>query len=200
MRKRILAFAAAVSLAACASQKGPADAALKAAQAAFDAAKGQASQFVPEQAKGVQDALAAAQDAFNKGDYKAALAAAQDVSAQAGALAQAAAAKKEELTKAWTEMAAGLPQMIEPIRSRMDMLSKAKKLPANLDKDKYELAKGGFESVTKTWEEASAAASAGNVVEAVAKANAVKAKAAEVLGLLGMPVPEAAAAAAPPAK
>ena len=61
-----------VALVAC-SQKGPAEAALTAAQTAVDGVKTEAAKYVPDQAKGLLASLTAAREAFDKGDYKVAL-------------------------------------------------------------------------------------------------------------------------------
>jgi len=184
-----LVLLAATLAGACASQKVPAEAAVKAAEQAFAAVKGEAAKYLPDQVKGVEDAIEAAKASLAKGDYAAALTAAQALPARISELATAAAAKKAELTQSWATLSAALPQVVQAIQSRVDILSKSKKLPAGLDKDKFESAKTGLAAITQTWTEATTAAGAGNVSDAVAKANTVKAKAAEVLGLLGMPVP-----------
>ncbi len=105
----------------------------------------------------------------------------------------AAAAKKEELGKSWDEMNAGLPGMVGAIQSRVDILSKARRLPSGLDKAAFENAKASLDTVNQTWSEATSAFSGGNLMEAVTKATAVKEKAAEIMTALGMQVPEAAA-------
>jgi len=192
LKRSLFAVAAAAFLFACAGQKVPAQAAITAAETAFSAVKAEAMQYVPDQAKGVQDALDAANAAFQKGDYAAALAAAKDVATKSQELASAAAAKKAELTKTWEGLSAGLPKMVDAIKSRVDILSQAKKLPANLDKAKLEDAKSGLAAITQTWQAASDAAKSGNVADALAKASTVKAKAVEIMGLLGMQVPAAA--------
>jgi hypothetical protein len=179
-------------VAGCSRDKEPAEAAIKAAEAAVGAAKAEAAKYVPDQVKGVEDALNAAKDAFEKKEYTQALNAAKDLPAKAKDLATAAAAKKAELTKAWEEMAAGLPKMVEAIKSRVDILSKSKKLPANLDKAKFEGAKAGLAEITKTWTDADSAFKGGNISDALAKANAVKAKATEIMATLGMQAPPAA--------
>jgi len=185
----LLVLLAAAVAGACASQKVPAEAAVKAAEQAFAAVRGEAAKYLPDQVKGVEDALEAAKASLAKGDYAAALTAAQALPARISELATAAAAKKAELAQSWASLSAALPQVVQAIQSRVDILSKSKKLPAGLDKDKFESAKTGLAALTQTWTEATTAAGAGNVSDAVAKANTVKAKAAEVLGLLGMPVP-----------
>ncbi len=89
-------------------------------------------------------------------------------------------------------MSGGLPKMAEAIKSRVDILSQSKKLPAGLDKDKLESAKAGLASLNQSWTEASDAAKAGNMTDAIAKGQAAKAKAVEAMTALNMQVPEAA--------
>ena len=176
----------------CSRDKEPAEAAIKAAEAAVAAAKAEAVKYVPDQVKGVEDALKTAKDAFEKKEYTQALNAAKDLPAKAKELAAAAEAKKAEMTKAWGEMAEGLPKMVAAIKSRVDILSMSKKLPANLDKAKLEGAKAGLAEITQAWTDADSAFKGGNISDALAKANAVKAKAAEIMTTLGMQAPEGA--------
>ncbi len=183
-----------LALAACESaEKAPATAALSAAQTAIDAVKTEAMKYVPDQVKSVEDALATAKANFEKKDYKAALAGAQDVAAKAKELGAAAATKKAELTKSWEEVSNGVPKMAEAIKSRVDILSQSKKLPAGLDKAKVDDAKAGLASMNQSWTQASDAYKSGDVSGAVVKAKAAKDKAVEIMTALNMTVPQAAA-------
>ena len=188
----IVAVLVVFSLAACSGGKAPAEQAIKAAEEAFNAAKGEAVKYVPDQVKAVEDALNAAKDSFAKKDYAAATSAATSVAAKAKELVAAAAAKKDELTKSWGDLSGGLPQMLDAVKSRVDILSKSKKLPANLDKEKFEGAQSGLAEVNKVWDEANSAFKEGNLAAAVAKATAVKEKASEIMATLGMQLPQAA--------
>jgi len=179
-------------VAACASGKKPAEEAIKAAEVAINDAKGEAMKYIPDQVKGLEDGLKAAQDAFAKKDYKAALSAAKDLPGKAKDLAGAAATKKEELTKAWKEMSGGLPKMVEAIKGRVDILSQSKKLPANLDKAKLDGVKAGLPEVTQMWDDAQKAFSDGNLADALSKAKTIKDKAVEMMTTLGMQVPAGA--------
>ena len=136
--------------------------------------------------------LASVKNKFAKGDYKAVLAEAPALAGRAKDVAAAAAAKQAALTKSWEEMSAGLPKMMEAVKSRVDILSKSKKLPANVTKEQFETAKAGLGEATKGWDDATAAFKGGNVADAVAKADAVKKRTTEALQALGMPVPPAA--------
>jgi hypothetical protein len=195
---RSIVVIAVFAFAACASDKGPAEKAISAAEDAVNAAMAEGSKYVPDQAKSVQDSLRSLKDSFAKGDYKAVLAGAGDVTGKAKALTDAAAAKKAdlekmqaEMTKSWEDMQSGLPKVVDAIKSRVDILSQAKKLPAGLDKAAVDGAKSGLETINKTWTEAQDAFKSGNVADAVAKAKTVKTMAADIMTKLGMPVPDA---------
>jgi hypothetical protein len=177
---------------ACASEKGPAEQAIKGAEAAVAQIRTEAGKWVPDQVRSLDASLAAVREKFAKGDYKAALAEAPGVASRAKEVAAAAAAKQAELTKSWEEMSAGLPKMVEAVKSRVDILSKSKKLPANVSKEQFEAAKAGLAEATKGWDDATAVYKSGNVTDAVAKAGAVKKRTVEAPEALGMPVPPAA--------
>jgi hypothetical protein len=187
-----------VALVAC-SQKGPAEAALKAAEASMNeirAAEG--AIYAPEQTEGVTASFTAAQEAFNKGDYKTSLEVAQGIPAKAKDVVAAVAAKKNELGKAWAGLS-GVPAMVDQIKAKVEALSAMKKLPKDMDASKLEAAKASLADITKTMGEASEAFKSGNLMDAVAKGNAVKAKVADEMATLGLTAgaPAAAPAAAP---
>jgi hypothetical protein len=183
---------------ACGSgNKEAATVAIKAAEDSYNAVKGEVLKYIPDQAKGVEDAIKGAKENFDKGNFDAALSAAKPIPDKVKELTTAIAAKKAELAKSWEEMSGGLPK----IKSRLDILSASKKLPESLDKAKLEGAKGGYEAAAKMWDDAKAAFSGGNVADAVTKAKTVKERAVEVMTTLGMQLPAAAvpAPAAAPA-
>jgi hypothetical protein len=179
-------------LSACASDKGPAEQAIKAAEAAVAEVRAEAGKWVPDQVRALDSSLTAVKDKLAKGDYKAVLAEAPALASRAKEVAAAATAKKADLTKTWETMSANLPQMVAAVKSRVDILSQAKKLPANVSKEKLDAAKAGLADATKGWEDANAAFKGGNVADAVAKADAVRKRTVEALEALGMPVPPAA--------
>jgi predicted small lipoprotein YifL len=190
----VLAAAVAALTTAC-SQKGPAEEALKAADAAVTAAKGSVEKYAPDQWKGLNDSLKDAKDKFGKGDYPAALAAAQAISPKAQEAIKVAGTRKEELTKTWTALSAGLPEAVKAVEEKVGALSAMKKLPKGMDKAKVEAAQAGLADAKKTWDEATAAAKAGDMTAAVAKAKVVKEKTTELSMSLETPAPAPAAPA-----
>ena len=188
----IIMIVAATLITACgSSDKGPAETALKAAEEAINSAKGEASKYMPDQVKALDSSLAAAREKLSKGDYKAVLSEAPALTSKAQEIASAAAKKKAELAKSWEDMSAGMPKVVDAIKSRVDILSQSKKLPAGMSADTLAQAKAGLNEITQQWNAATEASKGGNLMDAVAKASSVKVKAAEVLTLLKMPVPEA---------
>ena len=188
----IMGLALCLTLLACSAVKAPAEAAIKAADEALTAVRPEAAKVVPGELKTVEDALAAAKDNFQKGEYQQALTGAQDVAAKVKELTAALAAKKDEFTKSWQDLSGGLPGLVGVISKRVEILSKAKTLPAGLDKEKFESVKATLATVTQTWTEASDAFKAGNLADAVGKAKSVKEKAVEIMNALGMKAPAAA--------
>jgi hypothetical protein len=196
-----VAFVTLAAFVAVACGKGPAQAALTAADAAVSGARADGEKYVPDQFKALADTAASAKSKFDSGDYKGALEAAQGVPAQAQAVMQAAVAKKAELMESWKAMEGSLPAMVAAIQKKIMELASARKLPAGLDKPGLEAAKAALEAATATWAEAGAAFGAGDIMAATAKAGQVKAGAEELMTKLGMsPAPAAAPAAAEPAK
>jgi len=193
----IVAFVGSLMLMACAGDKGPAELAVKAAEEAVNAVKNEAAKIVPDEVKSLEGALTAVKDKFAKGEYKAVVAEANALAGKAKEALVAAKAKKEELTKKWTEIGQELPWMVAALQSRTDILSKAKKLPANLTADKLEEVKSFLASAKDEWAKAQEGFKAGSLADSVKAAASLKEKAAKAMGTLGMTVPAPAPAAAP---
>jgi soluble cytochrome b562 len=185
----LLAFVALLA-SACTNYKEPAQTAISQAETALDAISVDAQKYLPDKYQEVQAAIDAAKAVFSKGDYKNALAAAKELPTQVSALATEVAAAKQaaiaSLTDTWNSMSADLPNMVNAIQSRVDTLSKSKKLPKNLDQASFDAAKTGLDDMKSTWSAATQSFNSGNVEDAVAKAKQVQEKGTEVMGLLGM--------------
>jgi hypothetical protein len=189
----LLAAMMAALIVGCASQKQPAEQAIAAADTALGAVRDQAQKYVPDQLQAVDAQIASAKDSFAKGDYKAVVAAGPAIMAAISSLKDAASAKAADaeaaLSKAkdaWSSVSTDVPKMVEAIQSRVDMLSKSHHLPKNVSKDSLAAAKSGLDSMKSMWSDASAAATSGDYTGAMAKAQAVKDKATEIMKSLGM--------------
>ena len=191
MKRNVVCLAVALFLiallAGCSSDKGPAESAIKAAEEAFNASKAEAVKYIPDEVKSLEGALAAVKDKFAKGDYKAAIPEAQSIGEKSKGLADRAKTKKEELTQSWTDLSQAVPKMVEAAQSRIDALSKAKKLPANMTPEKISEANSGLVAAREEWAKALESFKTGNLAEAVAMANSVKGKAEAATEILGAP-------------
>jgi hypothetical protein len=204
MKKIIIGLAIALFISisflmACSGGKGAAELAIKTAEEAVNATKAEAAKIVPDEVKSLEDALAAAKEKVVKGEYKAALEEATALANKAKEVLAAAKAKKEELTKKWTELSQGLPQMVADIQSKVDSLAKVKKLPAGITKEGLAEAKAGVASLKDEWAKIQQSFTSGNFADAVNIATSLKDKAVKIMESLGMSVPAPAAAPVPTA-
>jgi hypothetical protein len=182
----------ALVLVACANDKGPAEAALKSATAAVDGVRADASRYASAEFGKLEASLKAAQDSFAKGDYKAVMTAATEIAAGAKAAAAAAVAKKDELTKAWNDAAAGVPEMMGAIGSRLDILGAAKKLPAGMDKATLDGLKAAYADLGTKFDEAKKAFEGGDLVAAADAGKMIKEKGTALAQSLGLTAAEPA--------
>lgn len=168
------------------AQKEATDAAINAAQSAINAVQTEAAKYVPDQLAAAQTTLQSAKDALAKGDYQAALSAAQDAASKAKDLTAAAAAKKEEWTKQWTDLSASMPKSLDEVKAKLNAYSHGAHMPAGMDKAKLGDAKTQYEQLKQTWADATSAATSGNLADAMKKASDAKdvlAKLKEMLGI-----------------
>ena len=64
--------------------------------------------------------------------------------------------------KAWESLSAGMLKVVDAIESRVNILSKSKKLPAGMTANKLAGATSGLGKITQQWSEAAGAAQGGN--------------------------------------
>jgi hypothetical protein len=173
----------------CARQKDEATKALSAIETSVSALKEDGTKYAPVAYQGVESTLNTLKDSLAKGDYKSVIAGTPELNNAVDSLKTAIASGKEQFEAAsaeWNSLSTDVPNMVSAIQSRVDMLSKSKRLPKNVSQDAFNSAKSGLDSMKSQWNEASAAYMDGKAAEAVEKARAVKAKGTEVLATLGM--------------
>jgi hypothetical protein len=168
------------------AQKEATDAAINATQAAINTVQGEAAKYVPDQLHAAQAALQSARDALAKNDYRAALTAAQDAANKAKDLAAAAAAKKDEWTKTWTEVSATMPKSLNEVKARLDAYSHGAHRPAGMDDSTLADAKALYERLKQSLADASAEAMRGNPGDAINKMPAIKDMLAKLKEMLGI--------------
>jgi len=188
-------IAIAILAAGCAGQKEPAANAITQIETGLSSLRADAEKYAPTELQAIDTAVSTLKSSLASGDYKSVLATAPSVSGQISALQQTIATKRQQMEAAvaaasqqWQSLSAAVPQMVQAIQSRVDILSKSKKLPANISAESLQAAKDGLESMKSAWGEATTLFSAGNPVDAATKAQAIKEKGSEVMRLLGMNV------------
>jgi len=175
MRKLLVLGLMVLPLLVAGCSKGPAEAALKAADEAIAKVAPEAEKFVPEQFKGLTDAAAAARANFDKGDYAAALAAAKDLPAKATEVMTAATAKKDELMGKWDTLYKDMPILVADWQKKFDELLASKKLPKTATPERIEEIKAKLADVSATWTKATDAFNAGDIKGALENGASVKA-------------------------
>jgi hypothetical protein len=168
--------------------KEPATRVVSQAEAALEKDRPDASLYAKEELKAADEMLAKIKADFAKEDYDAVVAAVPDFNTAEKTVREtivsgqtlAAAAQTE-----WQTLNQEVPKTVEAIQTRVDKLAAAK-LPKEITKETFEAAKADLETVKATWAEATAAASAGNALEAASKGHTVQAKADQLKNQLGM--------------
>lgn len=179
-----------LAIAACSSQKGPATEAVNSAEAELATIRDEARAYVSDQLDAAEAGLRQLKDKLDGKDYKTVVADAPGVMASIGALRQATAERKtavEAATAEWGPLANDVGNMVGAIQSRVDTLSKSRRLPRNITQEAFDSAKAGLDQMKATWDSANSANAAGDPVDAVTIARGAQAKGREVLQLLGMP-------------
>ncbi|MFO7694574.1 MAG: hypothetical protein R6V57_15925 [Vicinamibacterales bacterium] len=175
MRKLLVVGLMVLPLLVAGCSKGPAEAALKAADEAIANVAPDAQKFVPDQFQTLTDAAAAAKASFDKGDYAAALAAAKDLPAKATEVGTAAAAKKETLMAEWNVLSKDMPILVADWQKKLDDLVASKRLPKTATPERVEEVKAKMAEVSATWTKATDAFNAGDIKGALEHGAAVKA-------------------------
>jgi len=175
---------------ACANQMEPAKNALDNINATLNSESADAQKYVPDQFAQAQSKVAELTASFEKKDYDAVVATAPAVLSQVRGLADAAAAKKDEMEKAlgneWRSLAASVPQSLSAVQIRIDALSKTKHVPKDVD---LGAAKSGLADATSAWDKAQEAFKSGNPTDAVTAAKDAQGKLASSAAALKLNLP-----------
>jgi uncharacterized phage infection (PIP) family protein YhgE len=180
-------------LAACANQKEPAEKAVAQVESALAEIRADAEQHAAEELKGVEESVAKLKANLTSKDYKAVVLGAPSVAAAVTSLKDTVAKKNADMAtvmaaaqEEWAELSTSVPQMVEAIQSRVDTLSKSRRLPNNLDKATFETVKTDFDALKADWTAAGSQFASGAAADAVRTARAAKTKGEEILVKLGM--------------
>jgi PBP1b-binding outer membrane lipoprotein LpoB len=180
-------------LAACASQKEPAQKLIANIESTLAADAADESKYAADKLFDVQYRLGRLKFYFNNHDYESVVAAGPEVLKLAQGLAPLAAAERSriyrELNEQWTGLTASLPGAIGALHARIDALSQKAnaKQAQNLD---LEAAKTGEGDANGLWSKAQAAFGAGNLGDAVSTAKDAKDRVSDVAASLKLELPD----------
>lgn len=172
----------------CTNQKTPATNAVAQAESALTEVRFEAEKYAPAELKAADATLANLKADLAKEDYKGVIAAVPQFNKEMAALKEITVAKQTQMVAAtheWEALNEEVPKQVQAIQTRVDSLS-ASKLPKEVNKEAFEAAKAGLESMKATWAEATAAFSAGDALAATDKARIVQTKAKELETQLAM--------------
>jgi len=188
---KIVALAAAAMLAACTSQKEPAEQAVAKIEASLNEVRADAEKYAADQLKSTDASVARLKENLAKQDWSGVVVGAPSVSSEVEALKTTVAAAKSDAESTlaaaqseWTDLSTSIPPMVEKLQARVDQLAKSKKFPKGMDKAGFETAKTNFESLKTEWTEAASEFASGQAANAVRKARSAKAKAEELVNQL----------------
>lgn len=183
----LLPLAAAMIFAGC-GNRGTAQSVVGQAEGSLTTVREQAAIAAPAELKAAEATLAHMKQNFEERQYKVVVADVPQFNAQMKTLNEAMATNETARLAAsqeWSTLNTEVPQSIEAIQARVDSL-KPNALPRDVTKEELDTAKTELDTMKATWAEATAAAGAGNPVEATDKGRIVQAKAEELKNNLGM--------------
>ncbi len=169
--------------------KDSAERAVQTVQSKYDEVKADAKEYLPEQARLVEDAYASVKATLARGEYMKGLKQAEALTEKVGELRTVLAAKKTAFQNTWKDIDASVPSTMDELQKRIDTLEKSATLPDGITKDAIASAKAAIPVVRAKWAEALAAARSADWKVALDRADTVKKTAIELMTSLGMPVP-----------
>jgi DNA repair exonuclease SbcCD ATPase subunit len=186
---RAAAFAALLlGLAACASQKEPAEAALAAAEAKFKEMGGDIQKYLPERYAEVEQRIAGLRDSVAKQDYGdvvAGAAAAQDDIKRAVADARIERAKVlMAMEDEWNDMVKSVPAMITAMDKKIS--SQRGRPPQGMTADAWKQTIADYDAARDAWSKASAEMTSQTFEATVLAAREAKAKISAIMDSLGV--------------
>jgi hypothetical protein len=178
---------------ACSSQKAPAEQAVADIDTALSAIHDSAAKYSPDTLQTVEAQIATLHKSLDQADYKGVLASAPAVNTAVASLKQDTEVKQAAVDAAlaqtkqqWITLGEEVSKLLTGIHSQLDMLSNKRRLPTGVTKTLLESAKAEAASLNSMWQEATnTLAKDDNYASAVAKGQAVKDKASQLMLTLG---------------
>jgi DNA repair exonuclease SbcCD ATPase subunit len=177
-----------LGLAACASQKEPAEAALAAAEAKFTEMGADIQKYLPERYAEVEQQLAALRDSVARqeyGDVVAGAAAAQDEIKRAVADARIKRAQLlVEMESEWNDMVKSMPAMIAAMDKKIS--AQRGRPPQGMTADAWKQTVADYDAARDAWSKAAAEMTSQTFEATVVAARDAKAKIVAIMESLGV--------------
>jgi DNA repair exonuclease SbcCD ATPase subunit len=185
---KIVALAAAAMLAACTSQKEPAEQAVAKIEASLGDVRADAEKYAADQLKSTEASVNRLKENLAKQDWSGVVVGAPSVAAEVDALKTTVASAKADAAATlaaaqgeWNDLNSTVPPLVEKLQARVDQLAKSKKFPKGMDKAGFEAAKTSLESLKTEWTEAASEFASGQAANAVRKGRGAKSAAEDLM-------------------
>ena len=179
-----LALVVAFGLGGCA--KRSAESAIAQAESDIAGMQATAEKVAPNEFKTLRDSVTAMKAKVTAGDYSGALMGARTVGTMARDLRANLTGRAAQLTTAFNGIAAELPKQVDAVTAKVKELAGLKKLPAGIDPAGFAALKDQVPTWSQTWATADASFKAGNLADALSKANDLKTKVAAAMKVVGL--------------
>jgi predicted outer membrane protein len=177
-----------LGVAACASQKEPAEKALAAVEAKFKESSAEVQKYLPERYAEIEAGIASLRDSMSKESYG-------DVVAEAGkiqdslkrAIGEARVRRAQmqvEMESEWAELSKSVPAMIDAMDKKIT--SQRGKPPQGMTRDAWRQTIADYDAARDAWSKAAAEMTRANFEATVLAARDAKAKIAAIMESLGV--------------
>jgi len=179
-----------LGLAACASQKEPAEQALAAIEKKFQDSGAEIQKYLPERHAEIAKSIDSLRQSIANKSYGDVVAGSRDVeNTLKGAVAEARIERAKAqiaMESEWTELSKSMPAMIKAMDKKID--SQRGRPPSGMTKDAWKATIADYDAARDAWSKAGAEISRANFEATVLSARAAKEKIASIMESLGVKV------------
>jgi predicted outer membrane protein len=177
-----------LGVAACASQKEPAEQALAAVEAKFKESSAEIQKYLPERYAEIEAGIASLRESMSNEDYGDVVAEAGQVQASLKrAIGESRVRRAQllvEMESEWDEMAKTMPAMVAAMDKKIT--SQRGRPPQGMDRDAWKQTIAEYDAARDAWGKAAAGLTRANFEESVLAARDAKTKIAAIMEKLGV--------------
>ena len=177
-----------LGVAACASQKEPAEQAFAAVEAKFKESGAEIQKYLPERYAEIEASIAALREAMSKEDYgdvvSEAVTVQETLKRSIGESRVRRAQMQVELENEWTELSKSMPAMIDAMDKKIT--SQRGRPPQGMTRDAWKQTIADYDAARDVWTKSAAEMTRANFEATVLAARDAKAKIAGIMESLGV--------------